>query len=552
MASTGEGELPGEVARLRERVQQLEARERELEARVEQLEDWLDSGMTRALNELVEMDERYRLLLDEIPLLLAVHRGGHFVFVNGTMLRSLGYDRADELVGQPVFTVVHPDHRREVAVRVERSTLLGEPQPYLEQKLVRRDGSTLPVDLCSLPLVFDREPAIVVFAHDLSERHRFEEQLRQTSRMEAVGRLAGGVAHDFNNLLSIILHSVHFLLDTLGPDDPARVDAEQIHAATRRATALTRQLLTFSRGAEPSAGVLDVNAVVRGLAPLLVGTLGEVARLDLDLAVVPCRVKMARDHLEQILVNLSVNARDAMATGGRLVIRTRIGHDESLGRAVHLIVSDDGAGMSPDVAAHAFEPFFTTKPAGKGTGLGLAITYGIVRKAGGRITLESAPGQGSLIAIVLPESDSASQPSLEAIVLAAPPGAGECILVVEDDEGVRLVLERVLREQGYRVVAAPDADQALALLGRAPREVDLLLTDVILPQRSGPELARLAQACCPGLRVLFMSGYTAGELARSGLAADDGWLLHKPFDGPELAAKVRAALAAPPLAVPAD
>ncbi|RYE92929.1 MAG: response regulator [Myxococcales bacterium] len=352
------------------------------------------------------------------------------------------------------------------------------------------------------------------------------------------------------NLLSIILNSVHFVLQELRPDDPSRADAEQIQAATRRATALTRQLLTFSRGAEPAAVSLDINGVVRDLAPLLVGTLGEVGHLELDLAVMPCRVKLARDNLEQILVNLAVNARDAMAPGGHLVIRSRHVTDASLERAVQLTVRDDGAGMAAEVAAHAFEPFFTTKPPGQGTGLGLAIAYGIVRKAGGRITLQSSPGEGSTFTIWLPESDSPSQPSLELIDVNPPGGAGELILVVEDDDGVRAVLERLLHELGYRVVASADADQALVLLARHP--VDLLLTDVILPRRAGPELARLAQALRPGLRVLFMSGYTAGELARGGLASDDGWLLHKPFNHQELASKVSAALAAPPLAVPAD
>jgi two-component system, cell cycle sensor histidine kinase and response regulator CckA len=379
---------------------------------------------------------------------------------------------------------------------------------------------------------------------------RLQEELHQTRRLESVGHLAGGVAHDFNNLLSIIINYSQFALDEMPPNSTARADLEEVNRAGVRGAALTRQLLIFSRREVVRPVVMNLNDVIEGMEKLLRGALGEHINLQLELTSTG-RITADPGHIEQILMNLTVNARDAMADGGRLAIATNevdIGagdtaqHDGlAAGRYVILAVSDSGQGMSADVARAAFDPFFTTKPKGEGTGLGLATVWGIVNDLNGRVLLYSELGIGTTFKLYLPATEQ--RPERDSNGGAGPlTGRGEVVLIVEDEEAVRQLAERILAQAGYSVITAEDGDHALAVL--ATRPIELLVTDVIMPGMLGPELVEKARALQPGLKVLYMSGYSDRELSRYTLDdAKAGDYIEKPYTSRQLQTSVQAALA---------
>ncbi len=388
---------------------------------------------------------------------------------------------------------------------------------------------------------------------DAAERHRLEEQLRQAQKMEAVGQLAGGIAHDFNNLLTAILSFGGFVKNDLGEGHPSRPDVDEILASAARAAALTRQLLAFSRRQVLEVRVLDLGEAVRGVENMLRRLIGE--NIALETRVVPGATVLADPgHVEQILLNLAVNARDAMPAGGRLLLEVaevppdapEVRADGGLpsGPLVRLSVRDTGTGMDPETLAHAFEPFFTTKPIGQGTGLGLSTVYGIVTQSGGVVRVESAPGQGATFRIYLPRADGAGG------TRAAVPPAGvrltgsETVLLVEDDDAVRALSRRVLTQAGYRVLQASRPSEARELAEQGGR-IHLLLTDVMLPETSGPELARELTALSPDLKVLYTSGYTAGHLALEDLVNPGRAFLPKPFGPVQLLQRTREVLDAP-------
>jgi two-component system cell cycle sensor histidine kinase/response regulator CckA len=372
--------------------------------------------------------------------------------------------------------------------------------------------------------------------------------------MEAVGRLAGGVAHDFNNILTVILGTSELALVRLPADDRMRRDLEEIRRSAQRAASLTAQLLAFSRKQVIAPVPSDLNVLVRGALAMLHRLIGE----DIELVFEPAdpleTVLVDRTQLEQVLVNLAVNARDAMPRGGRLVITTGVAEfsgagtgersSARAGRFVRLDVADDGAGIPPELVEHVFEPFFTTKEFGHGTGLGLATVYGIVRQSGGFIELESAPGEGTRFSLFFPVVPAAPQVSVVAEP-GDPPRGNESILLVEDESVVRELAGRVLVGLGYTVHAAGSGDEALALAASPSVRVDLLLTDVIMPGMSGRQLHDRLAGQRPGLRVVYMSGYTASILAPHGVLEPDMVLLQKPFSLSDLAATVRGALDRP-------
>jgi signal transduction histidine kinase len=383
--------------------------------------------------------------------------------------------------------------------------------------------------------------------------HDRDEQLRQAQKMEAIGRLAGGVAHDFNNLLTAIIGYTEVINERQDVDDLTRRDVAQIRKASDRATALTRQLLAFSRKQFLNPTVLDLNETASGMLQMLPRVIGEHIKTTVLLAGDLARVKADASQMEQVLVNLVVNARDAMATGGHLTIETsnitltppRL-QNENLkvepGAYVMLAVTDTGTGMDAATRARAFEPFFTTKPKGKGTGLGLATVYGIVEQSGGGISLDSAPGRGTSIRIYLPATKAtADQPSAE-----PPPvrdGAGtETVLLVEDNDAVRDLTARALRRRGYAVHEAADAEQAVEWTLTSGITPDLLITDVVMPGLSGPNLAARLLQEHPGLRVLYVSGYPDDSTAVDGNFWSGVTLLQKPFTPAALAERVRLAL----------
>ena len=364
-----------------------------------------------------------------------------------------------------------------------------------------------------------------------------EEQLRQSQKMEAVGRLAGGVAHDFNNLLTVISGYAELMSTRLGEQDPLRRELSQIRGAAQRAAGLTRQLLVFSRNEAIVPRVLDVNAILADMEPMLRRLIGEDVELVLRLDPALGRIKLDKGYLEQVVLNLCVNARDAMPRGGRLEIASGDGP----GALTTISVSDTGVGMSPHTVSHLFEPFFTTKEPGKGTGLGLSTVYGIVQGGKGRVEVETEPGRGTTFRVLFPRVDEA--PSVELPPEAAPPGRGqETVLLVEDDEMVRELAEEILRWHGYQVIAAANGGEALLHCERSAEPIQLLLTDVVMPRMSGPELARRLRALRPGLKVLFTSGYTSGALEQSGELVSGAQLLQKPFTPQSLGQRVREVL----------
>ena len=388
---------------------------------------------------------------------------------------------------------------------------------------------------------------------DITEQKRLEDQLRQAQKMEAVGRLAGGVAHDFNNLLTAIIGNTQLLWRDLGDQHPSRADVEEIRKAADRAAALTRQLLAYSRRQVLQPEVLDLNTVVGDMERLLRRLIGEDVALETRLAPGLGKVRADRGQLEQVIVNLAVNARDAMPQGGTLTLETAdaeldaafvVDHPGALiGPCVMLAVTDTGAGMDTETRAHLFEPFFTTKEVGKGTGLSLATVYGIVKQSGGYIAVSSEPGHGTSFKIYLPRVADAGEPAAAARPLAAaPPGGTETVLLVEDEEAVRQLAAKLLRKAGYTVLVAADGRAALALAEQHMGPVHLLLTDVVMPGMSGPELAVQLTDRRPGARVLYMSGYPGDAAAQRGALAPGIAFLQKPFLPEALVRRIREVL----------
>jgi CheY-like chemotaxis protein len=350
-----------------------------------------------------------------------------------------------------------------------------------------------------------------------------------------VGRLAGGIAHDFNNLLTVISGYADLLGGSFAQGDARLADLEQIRGAAHRASLLTRQLLAFSRKQVLRPEVLNLNAVVREVAGLIRRLIGEDVQLALEIASAPIPILVDRTQLEQVLMNLAVNARDAMPMGGRLTIRT-----ERAGETARLVVTDTGIGMSPEIVERAFEPFFTTKETGKGTGLGLSTVYGIVRQSGGTVTIDSAPNAGTTFTVSLPvvEETGAPQPAAK----EERPRGTETILFVEDERQVRELVSQVLSRLGYTVLVASDGASALKIARERGRGIDLLLTDVVMPQMSGPEVFSRVSAAMPGIGVLYVSGYTGDAVLRHGITEEGVPFLQKPFTALALARKVREVL----------
>ncbi|MHB1243189.1 MAG: hybrid sensor histidine kinase/response regulator [Gaiellaceae bacterium] len=495
-------------------------------------------------------EERYRELFENASdLISTVDLEGRLTDVNEAFVRTVGY-RREELIGKPLDELVPPEGREQL--REARAHKLGGAKTTIyEHELLTRSGERIQVEVASR--LIERDGAVVgteAICRNITERRRLEEELRQAQRLEAIGRLAGGVAHDFNNLLTVIAGYTETLL--IGKRIEDELELEQIAAAARRATVLTRQLLAFSRRQVLQPRVIDLNEVVEGVAPMLTRLIGEDVELHTHLAEGLDPVRADPSQLEQVLVNLTVNARDAMPNGGRLSITTaNVELDEehvarhgeaSSGPHVLLSVGDTGSGMDAETLAHVFEPFFTTKAVGSGTGLGLATVYGIVKQSGGSVWVYSEPGQGATVKVYLPRSEARELE--EAVRPAAPAGTGgsETILLAEDEASLRRLTARMLETRGYAVIAAETAAEALRIAAEPGREIDLLLTDLIMPELSGGDLAKQVRAAVPGVRVLFMSGYAADVVTTKGALEPGAPFLEKPFGASDLAAKVRETL----------
>jgi PAS domain S-box-containing protein len=504
---------------------------------------------------------RYRLLFTAHPEPIWVYdvETLRFLEVNDTAIQRYGYSRKEFLA----MTIKDICPESDVPALVERSVLkpkdLDHSGPWRHRK---KDGSLIDVETTTHDLVFGGRPARYLMAQDVTERQRFQLQLHQAQRMESLGQLAGGIAHDFNNLLGVILNFGWFVKANLTAEvergdgerwRPVLKDMERIERAAESAARLTHQLLAFARVDVVQPRPMNINSVVNEMEPLLRRTIGE----HIDLVATPgpdlWPVLIDSGQLGQVLTNLVVNSRDAMPQGGKLIIDVgNIDVDATYtsprpglrpGRYVRLRVSDTGTGMDKATLEHVFEPFFTTKPRGEGTGLGLATTYGIVNQAGGHIDVYSEPGMGTRVSVLLPATDQA-EPVQKAAPSAALVKATETVLVVEDSDDMREITGRILTQNGYQVMVAPNGADALEMARDYAGHIDLLLTDVIMPRMQGSELAPLLVKSRPDLRVLYMSGFAHTALGAAGTLSPEVALLDKPFTEPNLLARIRQVLEA--------
>jgi len=472
---------------------------------------------------------------------------GRILEANGAFLAMIGYASEDVDVGRLDWhTITAPEwHHVEISIGEQLETH-GFASPC-ETELVRKDRSKVPALVAIARLDGSESISLTL---DLSERRRLEEQVRQAQKMEAVGRLAGGVAHDFNNVLSVIISYAELIERDLTPDEPLRADIGEISKAALRATDLTRQLLAFSRQQVLEAKVVDLNQSISGMARMLHRLLGA----DIELTILPAsglwNVKVDPGQVGQVVMNLAVNARDAMPEGGKLTIETsnvevdsdyaHVHHDVAPGSYVMLAVTDTGVGIDKEMQARIFEPFFTTKE--KGTGLGLATVFGIVKQSGGHIWVYSEPSRGTTFKVYLPRVSGAAE-----VRASEPPPpedrrGSETILLVEDDDQVRALARDILRRAGYVVLEAPNGGEALLICEQHGAKIDLLVTDVILPRMSGRQLAERLASLRPEMKVLFMSGYTDDTVLHHGVLDSGVAYLQKPLTPTSLRRKVREVL----------
>ncbi|HSN91137.1 MAG TPA: PAS domain S-box protein [Anaeromyxobacteraceae bacterium] len=509
----------------------------------------------RVEQRLRESDERFRALIERsTELIIVFDRRGAISFASPSSADVLGF-APEDLVGTSHLGWVHPDDAPRVAAEFLALAKLPGVSRRTAFRVRHRDGRWRHLEaearnLLHLPAV----AGIVTNSRDVTEQRRFEEQVHQTQRLESVGRLAGGVAHDFNNLLVAILGYAEFLEQDIRAGHPSLEDVAEIRSAGERARDLTLQLLAVARRQMVAPRVIDLNEVIRDAERLLRRVLGE----DVDLAVAPApglwRVKADPAQIQQVVLNLAVNARDAMPRGGKLTLETaNVELDERYagthpgvrpGPHVLLALSDTGVGLSPEARAHLFEPFFTTKPTGHGTGLGLATVYGIVRQAGGHVWVYSEQGHGTSVKVYLPRCEEAA-PAPAPRPAPRDHRGSETVLVAEDAPAVRELAARALSEAGYQVLQAGGGKEALEMAARAAGPVHLLLTDVVMPDMSGRELAEALGRLRPETRVLYMSGYTENTITHHGVLDPGVHFLAKPFTPSALLARAREVLDAP-------
>ncbi len=511
----------------------------------------------RAVAALQDSEERYRRIIETAEEgVWMIDAENKTTFVNQKMADLLGYT-VGQMQGQLVYAFMDDDARKSAVEHMERRR--GGMREQFDFRFRRKDGSELWALVVTSPIVdhAGRYTGVLAMVTDITERKELELRLQHSQKMDAIGRLAGGVAHDFNNLLTAIMGYSRILEVSLSAgSDPRLNDVREIIDASRRAASLTRQLLAFSRRQLLSATVLNINAIVSGMEKMLRRLIGEDLSLAVDLEPGLGNVKADGGQIEQVILNLAVNARDAMPDGGTISIVTRdvwlekeiVGRHDIVppGRYVMISVSDTGCGMDFDVLSHLFEPFFTTKERGKGTGLGLSTLYGIVKQSEGYIEISSEPGRGSTFKIYLPRTEAPAEPQpIDDLSITSVRGS-ETILLAEDDASVRRMLARVLSEHGYDVLAASNGKEAISLLERQGVDVDLLLTDIVMPEVGGRGLAEYVGSAFPGIKIIFMSGYTDDVVLRhGGRPGPDAVFLQKPVAAESLLRKLRQALGGP-------
>ncbi len=507
---------------------------------------------------LKETNETLGIIIQSSPLaIIALDPDWNVTRWNPAAEQMFGWIES-EVLGQ--FLPIVSEDKRDEHLKLRKRVLLGEAFTNVEVRRRKKDGSPVDISISIAPLRDSqgRVVGIISVSADITERKRIEQetaslqdQLRQSQKVEAIGQLAGGIAHDFNNLLTIIQGNSQLSLMDLQEGDPLKANIEEIQEAAKRAADLTRQLLAFSRKQILEMRVLDLNQVLQRLDKMLRRVIGEDIELVTFLPDLIGKVKADPGQIEQVIMNLSVNARDAMPEGGKLTIETaNVELDEEYakrhiavqpGRYVMLSMSDTGVGMTPEVRERIFEPFFTTKEKGKGTGLGLSTVYGIVKQSGGNVWVYSEPGQGTTFKIYLPQVDEPLEELREEVVKEVSRGH-ETILLVEDEDVVRKLAVRVLKRQGYKVLEAPDGGKAFMLCEAYKEPIHLILTDVVMPGMSGRKLVDRLKVIHPEIKVLYMSGYTDNAILHHGILEPGTNFIQKPFTIDGLARKVREAL----------
>jgi two-component system, cell cycle sensor histidine kinase and response regulator CckA len=548
-------ELSARALELERQTREAKALARRLAAANEELEGAVVAA-DDAWDALAAEQRFLRQIIDVNPnFVFAKDRAGRFTLVNRAVADAYG-TTVHALIGKTDADFNPRSEEVDAIRRTDLDVLQSLATRYIaEERLTDATGAVRWLQTVKRPIIGDDGQAdqVLGVSTDITERKRLETQLLQAQKMEAIGRLAGGVAHDFNNLLTVITSYTGMIIDDIDPDDRHRADLEEIKRAADRAARLTRQLLAFSRKQVSQPRTLDLEIVLRELETMLRRLIGEDIELEIRYSPDPLFVKVDPGHIEQVIVNLAVNARDAMPDGGRLVIETApvtitAAPSDPLsplpaGEYVGLTVSDTGTGMDRETMSHLFEPFFTTKPAHLGTSLGLSTVYGIAQQAGGDVRVESVVGTGTRMQVVLPRLHA-----VESTPREAPPSGGSprrtsgTILLVEDDPALCVLSRRVLASRGYTVLAARDGNEALAISDSHADPIDLLATDVVMPGMNGGALVQRVTALRPDIKVLYMSGYTEDDVVRRGIAAFSAGFLQKPFTPDVLCERVAEVL----------
>jgi len=519
------------------------------------------TGRKQASEALRLSEASFRSVIENAPYgIYRASREGRLLRVNPALQKMLGYESPDELLRINPATDLCRDpleHQRLIQLFASHKRFQD-----VEVEWKRKDGTFMKARCSGWPVIGEGAEAVCfeIFAEDVTEKRLLERQLQVAQKIEAVGRLSGGIAHDFNNLLGVIIGYSQVLIKKLGAANPLFEHAEEIEKAGQRAASLTKQLLAFSRQQVLAPAVLNLNAVITDMGKMLHRLIGEDIDLAMKLSADIGRVKADQGQIEQVIMNLVINARDALPQGGKLIVETvsetldeaftRQHPGSRVGRYVMISVADSGTGMTPETLAHLFEPFFTTKDRGKGTGLGLATVYGVVKQSGGYIWVESELGQGSRFKVYLPEIDEPVSAPARAAPSTETFRGTETVLLVEDAEALRKLAFTLLEQNGYHVLSAGSGLEALKMVEGMRDRVDLLLTDVIMPGINGRTLAERLAPLQSGLKVLYMSGYTDSAIADHGVLDEGTNLLHKPFSEEALIQKVREVLDADTLKQP--